>query len=256
MEMPTEDTAPEAYLPRSAYTVARVAADRKTKGNEKDLAKVHKDLKEALRKWDDLAEEVQGKSAVFDAADLDCDDTIRTYELGLYGVVEKNRDDPRYRRYFPNGLREVTEAEPRKEEPARVGQILDAMEEDKSKPELELEPLILQHQSKIAAARDAVVLAEENLAKSEKTLAYLSDVTIPTLMAEWRKRYKELEGMLTKVFATNTRRVDRFFKQFRSRSTKKKAAGPVVTTPPATPPAATTPAIPTPSIKTPAPSTG
>jgi hypothetical protein len=245
MDMPTDDTPAQAYLPRSAYTVPRVAADAKTKGNEKDLAKAHKNLKDSLRAQEDQLEDVQAKAAIFDSADTAEDDAIKNFELGLYGLVEKNRDDPRYQRYFAGGLREVTEAEPRKEEPKLVGQILSAMDEDKLKPELELVPLIDLHQPKIAAALDAVVTTEADLAKSEKALAYLQDMTIPANMAEWRKQYKKLDGVLTAIFATNPKRAERYFKPFRTRAAKKTvtpanpAPTPVVP-PPATPPAAPT----------------
>jgi hypothetical protein len=54
MEMPSEDTKPEAYLPKSAYTTARVAADTKAAGLEKGLDTTHAQLKQALRDREDL----------------------------------------------------------------------------------------------------------------------------------------------------------------------------------------------------------
>jgi hypothetical protein len=224
MEMPGEDTKPEAYLPKSAYTTSRVAADTKAAGHEKALEGCHTQLKQALRDREDLKEKIEKKKAALDAADTECDDGIRGFELGLYALVKKNRDAPKYRRYFLRGLREVTEADSRTEEPERVGQMLVAMEEDKN--DADMGPLVAVWNPKLTASRTTVLEADEALDTLEKELAYLEEKTIPSLMATWRKEYKALEGALTTVFADEPKKVERFFKPFRKPRKDKKQPPP------------------------------
>lgn len=223
MEMPTEDTPAEAYLPRSGYTLARVAADPKAAGLEKGLAAVHADLKAKLRERDDAEEEAQNKSAVLDARDSDCDDDIEGFELHLLGAVKKERNHPKYQRYFKGGLREVTTAEPRKAEPAIVGEILKAMAEDKDDPEIG--EAVGAWTAKLTASRALVTSADEELGAIEATLTHLDEKVIPALMAKWREEYKKLEGALLGVYASTPKRVDRFFKPFRKRRKEAKKTG-------------------------------
>lgn len=213
MEMPGEDTSPKAYPSKSAYTVSRVAADPKAAGLEKGLQAAHVEIKKALREQEDLEEEVQKKSAILDARDNDCDEDIGGFELGLLAVVNRNREAPKYRRYFPEGLREVTTAEPREEEPEIVGQMLKAMAEDQGDPELG--PLVAIWLPKLTASRAKVIAASEELGVVETQLTFLNEKTLPALMATWRTEYKTLEGQLTTVYASNPKKVDRFFKPFR-----------------------------------------
>lgn len=220
MEMPPEDTPPEAYLPRSAYTISRVAADPKTAGLEKPLEAIHVDLKKILREREDFEEEAEKKSAVVDARDSELDEDVGGFELSLLALVTKNREDPRYRRYFPEGLREVTTAEARKEEPELVGDMLDSMTEDMNDPELG--SLVATWAPKLSNSRSRVLAASETLAITEKELALLNDKRIPALMAAWRTEYKKLEGQLTAVYASNPKKVARFFKPFRKRNKSKK----------------------------------
>jgi hypothetical protein len=234
MEMPTADTPAAAYLPRSAYTIAHVAAVKKTAGLEKGLAGAHDALKKALRHREDLEEEEEKKSAVLDARGDECDADIEGFELGLLALVGKARSDKRYVRYFKNGLRGITEAEPRKAKPELVGQMLDAMNEDESDPELG--PLVAMYQSKLIASRDGVVAADQDLGATEKEIAYLEDKALPALMVAWQEEYKKLQAALTTVFPTNPKRVDRFFKAFRKRSKPAKKAAPATPTPPPAPP--------------------
>lgn len=234
MEMPHEDTPAEAYLPKSSYTTARVAADPKTAGLEKPLEEKHELLKKAIRDGEDLRETEQKKSAVLDARDNDCDEDIEAYQLGLMAAVKKNLGSPKYTRYFKGGLREVTQAEPRQEEPELVGQMLAAMDEDKKDPEIG--SAVVTFLPKLTASRDKVLEADKDLSTVEKELAFLEDKTIPALMAAWREEYKKLEGALTTVYPSDAKKVDRFFKPFRKRGkTAKKAAAPNVT-PPVVPP--------------------
>jgi hypothetical protein len=221
MDMPSADTSPDAYLPRSAYTIARVAADGDAAGLETDLAAKHAELKAVLRERGDLLEQLQKDSAVLDAADGDCDTAVEGFELHLLGIVHKDRESLTYRRYFNRGLRDVTKAEPRKEEPEIILDLLDAMSEDKH--DVELGPAIEQWQPKLAAARNRVLAADEALTITEKTLARLNEQRLPEIMSAWREEYKKLEGALTTVFASRPKMVNRFFKAFRKPRKSSKA---------------------------------
>ncbi len=238
MEMPPEDTPPEGYLEKSAYSVPRVAADKKAAGAEKALENCHAQLKQTLRAREDKEEVEQATSALLDAADGECDDVIESFELDLFGLVDKQRSDPRYQRYFKDGLRAVTTAEPRVEEPGLVAQMLKAMEEDKA--DAELGPIVAKFIPKLTAARDKVVLSDANLTAVEKELTFLDEKTILQLMANWRVEYKKLESALTSAYPTNPKKVARFFKPFRKSRRAKKApsspAAPTPVTPPANPP--------------------
>jgi hypothetical protein len=222
MEMPVEDTPPKAYPPRSAYTIARVAADPQTKGLESALETAHVALQQALRNGEDLEYEEQKKTAVLDTKDEHNDDDVEGFELSLLAHVKKNRNDPRYIRYFPNGLREITTADPRKEGRERIEQMLETMAQDAA--DASLGPLVAVWAPKIKTSLDEVIAADESLVETEKALAFLNEKTIPALMATWRNEYKKLEGALTGVYASNPKKVDRFFKPFRRRQkTNKKA---------------------------------
>jgi ABC-type phosphate/phosphonate transport system substrate-binding protein len=64
-------------------------------------------------------------------------------------LVNKNREDLRYRRYFPHGLRAVTEAEAREVEPQLVLGIIKTLDEDQSKPDFA--PLHAEFRTKLQA---------------------------------------------------------------------------------------------------------
>lgn len=213
MDMPTADTPAEAYLPRSAYSISRVAADSKASGREAGLDTAHLNLRAVLRERDDLLEEEQKKSALHDAADEFVDDDIEAFELHLLGAVKKDRDNPKYRRYFPSGLRAITQAEPRKEEPELVGDMLDCMAEDEN--DVDIGAVVTMWKPKLTASRAKVLAAHETLTIVEKALANLEEKKIPALMAAWREEYKKLEGALVTIYPSHSKRVARFFKPFR-----------------------------------------
>lgn len=221
MEMPGADTPPAMYVQRSAYTLARVAADPQTSHLTSGLEVPHGTLTQLLRNLDDLQFEEQKKTAVYDTKDEHCDDEIEGFELMLLAHVKKNRDDDRYGRYFPNGLRDVTAA-PRKEGADRIQQLLDTLALDAN--HADLAPLVAMWAPKIKSAYDELRVAEESLDDTEKALALLKEKTIPSAMNDWRIEYKKLEGALTSVFASNPKKVDRFFKPFRKRRKENKPA--------------------------------
>ncbi len=222
MEMPVEETPPLAYLPRSAYSIARVAADPQTKGLESALETAHGALQQALRNGADLEYEEQKKTAVLDTKDEHNDDDVEGFELSLLAHVKKNRNDPQYVRYFADGLRDITTADPRKEGRERIEQMLETMAQDET--DAALGPVVAVWAPKIRTSLDEVIAANESLIETEKAIAFLNEKTIPALMATWRIEYKKLEGALTSVYASNPKKVDRFFKPFRRRpKTNKKA---------------------------------
>lgn len=220
MEMPGEDTPPIAYLQRSAYSIARAGADPKTIQFTGGLEAAHAMLKQTLRELEDLEFEEQKKTAAYDTKDEHCDDEIEGFELGLLALVKKNRDDARYDRYFPEGLREITAAS-RKDGPDRIQQLLETMKLDANHPELG--SLIAQWAPKITTAHGELVDAEQSLANTEKALAFLKEKTLVSAMADWRTEYKKLEGALTGVYASNPKKVGRFFKPFRKRRKENKS---------------------------------
>lgn len=213
MDMPTVDTAAEAYIPKSAYTNARVGADPKTAGREVGLATVHTNLVALLRHRDDLRELEQKNSALLDAADEAVDDDVEGFELHLLGAVKKNRDNPKYRRYFPDGLRAVTTADARKEEPEIVAAMLETMAEDEN--DSDIGEAVRTWKPKLSASHARVIAADETLTTTEKALTTVEDVKLPALLANWRDEYKKLEGALMMVYSTDSKRVARFFKAFR-----------------------------------------
>lgn len=230
MDMPTEDTPARAYLPRSAYTIARVAAHPKTAGLENGLRAAHGNLKTALRQFEDLEEQEEEKSALFDVADEVCDDDVAGFELHLLAAVKKNRDNVKYARYFKNGLRSVTQAEARDEEPDMVETIVNNLANDTS--DAEIGSVATQWQGKLATSLGHVVTAERNLGAAEDSREQAKQTTIPALMAAWREEYKKLEGALINAYPNDPKRIARFFKPFRKNRKRSQAQTP---TPPTTP---------------------
>lgn len=228
MEMPGADTPAATYVQRSAYTLARVAADPNTAHLTSGLEGCHVALVEELRKLEELEFEEQKKTAVYDTKDEHCDDEIEGFELSLLAHVKKNREDARYVRYFPDGLREVTAA-PRKEGTDRIQQLIDTLKLDVN--HADLGPLVAIWLPKIDAAHEELKAAREALDATEKALTLLKEKTIPSAMADWRVEYKKLEGALTGVYAANPKKVDRFFKPFRKRRKSDKNADSAPTSP-------------------------
>ena len=224
MDMPTADTPAEAHIPRSAYTKARVAADPKTAGLEVGLATVHTNLVALLRHRDDLLEQEQAHTALLDAADEACDDDVEGFELHLLGTVKKNRDNAKYQRYFRNGLRAVTQADPRKEEPELVADMLTQMAEDTNDPEIG--EAVQAWKAKLTASHARVVAADETLKTTERALTLVEGTKLPGLLATWREEYKKLEGALLMAYPTEPKRVARFFKPFRKNRKVSKAQTP------------------------------
>ncbi len=222
MEKPRDDSSITAYREHSAFTVAGVAADPDVAGLEKGLADEHHDLKKQSRALEDLEDEVQKKRAVFLGKDARCDRIVRSFELRLLDLVGKKRNDPLYRRYFPEGLREVTEAEPRATEPTLVKAMVKAMKEDKGKADIG--PLATEFRPQLEAVLAEVVAAEAALSDAETQAVHLGNKTIPEVKARWVDEYVKLHAALRGKLPRDPARVEGFFYPFK-KDRKKSADG-------------------------------
>ena len=86
-----------------------------------------------------------------------------------------------YRRYFANGLREVTEAEPRAIEPALVQSIISTLVDDKNKPDIG--PLATEFQPQLESTLADVLVTEKALSEAEAQAKHLDEKTIPEVPA-------------------------------------------------------------------------
>jgi hypothetical protein len=221
MDKPKEETSLDQYRTRGAFTVAAVRGDNETQGMEAQFAEAHLALKALDRSREDLEETVQEHEAVIVWLDRSCDRIIRSFELRLLDLVSKKRDDPRYRRYFPEGLRAVTETDERAVQPKLVRGILAALEDDKAKPDFA--PLHSEFHAKLLAAVQAVEAADGACTKVEDELGYLVDRKIAEAKTHWLEERTKLHAELTKKFPHDPARVESYFRRF-ARPRKKKVA--------------------------------
>lgn len=221
MDKPKEETSVDQYRTRGAFSLAGVRGDPETQGMEAGFAKAHLALKALDRQREDLEETVQEHVAVIIGLDRSYDRTIRSYELRLLDLVNKKRDDPRYRRYFPEGLRAVTETDERAVQPKLVRGILAALDEDKEKPDFA--PLHAEFHAKLLIAVQAVEAADMACTKVEDELAFLVDRKIAEAKTLWLEERTKLHAELTKKFPHDPGRVESYFQRF-GRPRKKKAA--------------------------------
>ena len=135
MDNPHDNTSVEHFLTHGAFTIAAVRADPDTHGLEVTFATVHRQLKTHWRALEDGEETIEEHKAVILICDRAVDKIVRSFELRLLDLVGKDREDPRYPRYFSEGLRAVTEAEPRVVEPKLVQDIIRTLDEDQHKPD-------------------------------------------------------------------------------------------------------------------------
>lgn len=219
MDNPREDTPTEQFRPRGAFTCSAVRADPETQGMEGAFAAVHVELKAKHRMQEDLEETVQEHEAVISGCDRILDRLVRSFELRLLDLCGKNRDDARYRRYFLNGLRAVTEANAREVEPKMVRDIVKALDEDQHKPGFE--PLHAEYFAKLLGAVEAVELADAACTKVEEDLAFLKEKTIPEVKRRWIEERIKLHAELTKMFPNDPARVESYFSRFAKPRKKK-----------------------------------
>jgi hypothetical protein len=222
-DMPDDDTTAAAYLKRSAFTCAAVFADESVRGLENGLQGVHGKLKGAVRLLEDKREDEQRQLAVVGQLDLKTDKGVNELAGRLILLVNKNYEHPTYRRYVPGSVRDVTQAEARKEEPKKVADILKLLDEDKLKPGLD--KLAAEFIPRLTQSNADVIAADAALQILEAEIEHLDEKTIPALMVEWEVEYKKLEAALTTAWPLEADRVQRCFKPFRKKKKKAKAAG-------------------------------
>ncbi len=235
MDKPRSDTPTDAYREHAAYTVASVAADDEVMGQEAALKACHVELKAEQRNLEDLDEDVQAKRAIFARKDKECDAVVRKFELRLLGLVNKKTSDPLYKRYFADGLRAVTEAEPRHVEPKLVHDLLASMSEDLAKPGIG--PIVKELQPELVAALAAVQTAETNLVASEATRDRGKKQNVPEIKVRWIDEYVKLHAALRGQFPRDAARVESYFYAF-AKSPSKAAAKPGEAPPVPAPPVA------------------
>ena len=223
MEKPREDTSVTAYREHSAYTTSGVAADPEVAGLEVALTVEHGALKQQSRMLEDIEEEIQRRRAVLVIKDRACDRVIRSFELRLFDLVNKKRSDPQYTRYFPEGLREVTEADMRQAEPAKVRTLIKSLGEDAAKPGIG--PLSAEFKPQFEATVEEVEAAEKDLASVEEQATYLRDKTIPECKARWTDEYVKLHGALRAQLPRDPARVESYFYAFKKERKKAEPAG-------------------------------
>ncbi|MDI1443359.1 hypothetical protein [Polyangium sp. 6x1] len=221
MDNPREDTPTDQYRTRGAFTLSGVRADAETQGMEAGFAAVHVELKAKAREQEDMEEKVQEHEAVISGCDRVVDRIVRSFDLRLFDLCDKNRDAPRYRRYFPEGLRSVTEADAREVEPKMVRDILKALDEDKDKPGMK--PLHEEYFARLLGAVEAVEVADAACTKVEEQLAFLKEKTIPDVKRRWVEERIKLHADLTKKFPNDAARVESYFRRF-AKPRKKKGA--------------------------------
>ncbi|MDC3954699.1 hypothetical protein [Polyangium jinanense] len=222
MDNPREDTPTDQYRTRGAFTLSAIRADAETQGMEAAFAVVQVELKARHREQEDLEEAVEEHEAVISGCDRIVDRIVRSFELRLLDLCDKNRDDLRYRRYFAEGLRSVTEADAREVEPKMVRDILKALDEDKGKPGMK--PLHEEYFAKLLGAVEAVELADAACTKVEEELAFLKEKTIPEVKRRWVEERIKLHADLTKKFPNDAARVESYFRRFAK--PRKKKGGP------------------------------
>ncbi len=219
MDNPHENTSVEHFLPRGAFTISAVRADPETQGLENAFATIHGQLKAKCRAIEDLEEIVEEHEAVIIIRDRHCDRIVRSFELRLLDTVGKNREDPRYRRYFANGLRAVTEADARTVEPKLVQDLIRTLDEDKPKPDFDT--LHAEYRTKLQSALDAVQTADEACTRVETQCAFEKDKVLAELKGQWVDERKKLYAELTKKFPQDSARVESYFRRFAKPRKKK-----------------------------------
>ncbi len=220
MDNPRDDATNEQYRTRGAFSIAIVRSDPDTNGMEVSFASAHSDLKTKWRDQEDLDDLIEEHEALVFLRDRYLDRTVRSFELRLLDAVNKDRNDPRYRRYFGAGLRAVTEADARQTEPKLVRQIVQTLDEDQDKDDMK--PLYAEFRNRLATAVDEMEAADAACTKVEDQATFLKEKTLVELKLRWVEERKKLHAELTKKFPHDPSRVEGYFRSFaKPRRTKK-----------------------------------
>lgn len=233
MDNPSDNMASIHLVHSGAFTVAAVAADEETSGMESDFKEHQLNLKSGLRKREDLDEEIQAQLARLEQADGGVDSRVEAFELGLLACTNKDRKHAHYVLYFPLGLRDVTQSDKRRVQPAKVEALLKTMGTELALASTvgEYKDLLLAHQGPMAARLAKVKPILDGLKAAEDEADYMDDVEIPRLRRAWITSRIQLHGALTQKFPLDKERVESYFKRFKRRATKgaDEAEGPEAT---------------------------
>jgi hypothetical protein len=221
MDNPRDDTSLAQYFPRGAFTISAVRADPETNGLEAAFAYVHGSLRIKYRLVEDLEQTLEEAEAIIEVRDRATDKALRSFELRLLDLVDKNREDPRYRRYFPEGLRAVTEADARQVEPKLVRALLKTLDEDQ--PKKGFSELHEAYRDRFQACVDAVEAADAACSQIEAQWTHENDVVLVELKNRWIEERTKLYAELMKKFPNDLPRVESFFKRF-AKPRKKRSA--------------------------------
>lgn len=222
MDSPSDTLASIHLVRNGAFTVSAVAADEESAGMEADFKDHNSKLKSTLRQREDLEEHIQALDAQVEQADNGVDRRVESFELGLLAYVDKNRAHSKYILYFPLGLRDVTQADKRTIQPAKVEVLLKTMGTELALPSTvgEYKDLLLMHQGPLGARQALVKPVLEALKAAEDEADYLDNVVIPGLRRAWITARIQLHGALTQKFPLDKARVESYFQRFRRRTTK------------------------------------
>lgn len=219
MDNPRDNTSEDQYRDHGIFSIAAVRADPETQGLEVAFAAVHAELMTKTREEQDLEDVLTERKALILVRDHATDRIIRSFDLHLLDLVRKNRDDPRYRRYFKQGLRSVTEADARTAEPKMVRDIITTLDEDKNKPDFA--PLHAAFRTKLDTAVEAVEAADAACTQTETQLEFLQNKVLVELKVRWVEERKKLHADLSKMFPHDSARVESYFKRFAKPRAKK-----------------------------------
>lgn len=212
MDKPHKSQSLQSIREHGIFTASCVAADPDTKGMETALAAETDTLKIQCRMAEDLCEAVQRKLAVIVCIDQGIDAFVTSFELRLFDLVGKKRKDPLYKRYFPKGLRFVTQAGMRFVQPALVNSLITTMNEDLLQPGIG--PIAQEFHPKISAKLIELNQAELDMAAAEQALAHMRNKTLQASRARWEDEYVNLHGALKSKFPRASSRVESYFLRF------------------------------------------
>lgn len=232
MENPHPNTAHASVVENGAFTIAAVQADEDTIGMEAEFEQANLALLAALRQLEDLEIEYQkaeGKLVQADRGKKGVDKAIGAFELALLGLVGKRREDPRYQRYFKDGLVHITRSNMRTAQPEKVDTLLKKMAQDQAAPDTdaELKALLVEHAPHIQAGAAKVALADAALSAVESQRNEMKNVTLEGLRQVWISKRQVLHANLRAKFPNDIARVEAYFKPFsKPRKASKKGEAP------------------------------
>lgn len=209
MRMPGMTASSRTLRKHSVYTIVRLRARPATAALAVALAKSQDTMTEATGIRERAEEETLAALAIRDEADANLDRIIVRISLSMLESVANRREDPAYRRLFPDGAHAVTSL-PILAEIARVGILEERLAERPDEATAkEFLPSLSQHRMALEAAVDAYgsSLSAEAVARAREQEA----------QEEWRRVYRRIYGELVAMVPEDRSRVESFFRSPRGR---------------------------------------